>query len=311
MANGIFFAPNLNINVVKITRDVKDFSISKQSSSILTMGNTGILHTAFSESLIDALYVSVLSVISEENIAIYRKTPQQNYYTYLGTLSAGLFDFSDYNIVNNQWYHYLASITVPTSDINIKRYLMYELKEELSDGSLSPIYTYINWNVFTICAITESEEDSVYIPQGDMWVLSGNLDTLATVQNRSTTKWDTLGVFPRVSTGEANYASGTISCLLGNMKTVGNVYQYTEKYNINSSYARGNDLYERWLTFCNSNYLKLLRDIKGNSWIVQIIDSPTNTIDVRTVKQMTSISFNWVEVEAVADFSIIQKEDDL
>ena len=49
-----------------------------------------------------------------------------------------------------------------------------------------------------------------------------------------------------------------------------------------------------------------LKDIKGNAWIVQIIDSPRSSIELNSNIYQTTINFSWQEMENVSDYSIIE-----
>ena len=60
-----------------------------------------------------------------------------------------------------------------------------------------------------------------------------------------------------------------------------------------------------WREFCNNGKLKLLKDTKGHAWVVQITDNPSRSIDVRSERMPTTISFNWIEVEDISSVSII------
>lgn len=49
---------------------------------------------------------------------------------------------------------------------------------------------------------------------------------------------------------------------------------------------------EQWVNFCNNGNLKLLKDIRGNKYLVDIVDTPTFETMDETVQQATTISFN-------------------
>ena len=59
-------------------------------------------------------------------------------------------------------------------------------------------------------------------------------------------------------------------------------------------------LYSEW-----ENYDEILRDIKGNAWLVQIIESPSYTIENASNLKQTTISFSWKEAEDINSYSII------
>ena len=86
-------------------------------------------------------------------------------------------------------------------------------------------------------------------------------------------------------------------------------YRYTERINISNRYGREVEKYQAWKEFCNDGELKLLKDVKGNSWIVQIVDNPSNSIANNIHSMPTTISFNWKEVLNTEDISIVEKEE--
>lgn len=62
---------------------------------------------------------------------------------------------------------------------------------------------------------------------------------------------------------------------------------------------------EQWVNFCNNGNLKLLKDIRGNKYLVDIVDTPTFETMDETVQQATTISFNWVEVGDTNKIAVI------
>ena len=150
---------------------------------------------------------------------------------------------------------------------------------------------------------------------------------------------DTLGRYGKISSGNKNYDSSSITVLLGDMKEYKNYYnkteldknnncvftpvtfnedfldeefsydskrlQYTEKDDINNPYGLEIEKLKRWKEFCADGELKLLRDRKGNAWIVQILEGPVNSINTYSNLQETTVTFSWQEVEDVSKVSIV------
>lgn len=310
MADNCFVLFNSLLNVSNIKVD-SDISLSYEDAIFKKdyMYSTTVLFQNF-KNMIDAKYFDPKSVEANATFIFYRKTPHQSYYNYMCTLTNSDFSFSDFNIVNNEFYHYLAAIEVPSSTGT--RYVIYENKED--NGKLQ--YIKDKWESWSICNIKESTEDNIYLQTGYVWKFRCGIENEDITQNLGVTTWDTLGKYSKVSKGVKNFASGSLSCLLGDMKeyTLYNsedsieknqYYQYTEKYNTNNWYARESEKFNKWNDFCNDGNLKLLKDKKGNAWIIQIIDNPTASINSISNIEQTTITFSWQEVEDINSTSII------
>lgn len=314
----VYVNSNINVDIIKIDQVIENYDIAIQNKD--EMFNTTILFNDFTE-ILDARYFSPESVISGANYSIYRKTPEQTYYNFVCLMTNGEYVFKDYNINNNNYYHYLCSVEL-TSSTGLK-YLIYQNKNE--DGSIEYINT--NWDEWSICDIEETTEEGIYTKIGSTWNFRCNINEEDLTQNTSITVWDTLGQYPKISIGKKNYNSGTFSALLGdvteykiyqedkfnNNNNLNNIqeikkYGYTERNNLNSQYSREMEKLNSWKEFCSNGSLKLLKDIKGNSWIVQIQENPKFNINVQSGIMPTTISFDWVEVENINSASIIYIE---
>ena len=192
----------------------------------------------------------------------------------------------DYNIRNNENYNYMIMCKEITNS-NIYG---------INLGSIKTCFdSYVITDIYKI-------KDGFY-GVGESWKLKYNLDSNDITSNLSVTKHDTLGKYGMVTYGKRNYDSSNITCLLGDIKND----KYTEVENSNNILKL-----TRWKEFISNGNLKLLRDLKGNKWIVNTIDNPTIKFDSRTNNLMTTISFSWVEVMSSDNISIvdIQPVDD-
>ena len=341
MADNCYFRVNglINVDYLKIDTRV-DMSFKEAIKKSEKIQSTTTLYKDFqkeSEITSTSMYAKYFSpefVESNAAFNIYRKTPFQKYYNYICTLKNGDYSFIDYNVVNNQFYHYMAWIEVFNSE-NTTEYLCYEDKDENDNIQ----YLKTSFDRWSICDIEEKEE-GIYEKIGNLWALGINMSDPEFSHNLSITTWDTLGKYGKISMGSKNYESSTFTGLLGDIKeynlydipshgkevdttipkeynsdgskninylfyqnSVKQVYNYTEKINLENPYAREIEKLESWKEFCSNGNLKLLRDTKGSAWIVQIIDSPKNTINQG---ENTTISFSWQEIENVNDYSIIK-----
>lgn len=304
----------INVDIIKVDKDIT-MTFEDALSDKEEMRSTTVLFNNFEET-IDASYFAPDSSIAGANFVLYRRTPNQTYYDYVCELQNGEYRFTDYNVVNGQYYHYLAAVELQTST-DEPIYEIYQNREE--NGELS--YTKTAWGSWAICNIEESEDDpNIYIKTGNTWTLMYNIADENLTQNLSITTWDTLGKYPKISLGQKNYDSATFSSLLGSMEefneystfqdilneTYKTVYQYTERENLNDPYSTEMEKLISWREFCNDGKLKLLKDVKGNAWIVQILSNPTRSINIQSNLQLTTISFDWQEVVDKNEVSIVR-----
>ena len=308
----IYFNSNINVDMVKVGTSINQ-NFQEVKSQKEAMFSTDILFHSFvkqnsNDSGIEAKYFSPENTENGSIINIYRKTPHQNYYNYICTLANGEYEFMDYNISNKEFYHYLAAIEIPAGDK--PKHVIYENWDE--NGNL--LYRKANWNRWSICDIEETTEGNIYQQTGDVWILGYNLEGEDLVSNTSVTTWDTLSKYPKISIGQKNYESSSFTCLLGEMtqykkySDINNykeTYEYTEKMNLDNYYAREVEKMQAWREFCNNGRLKLLKDIKGNAWIIQILANPSRKVDIQAGIMPTAISFEWQEVEDINSVSII------
>lgn len=207
------------------------------------------------------------------------------------------------------------------------------------------LFFHTKFDGWTICDVVEdSENKNMLIKTGDIWNLGLNLQGEDVTQNLNITAWDTLGKYPRVSLGSTKYESMMFTGLLGSIETY-TIYNYnsnvtdnlqaeryrtreisgyTEKqvsqnfsiaemdenflnkqWGVWREYATENDKLNAWRDFISNGETKLLRDIKGNAWLIQVVDMPTFSINTVSNLQQTTISFSWKEVDDVGKFSII------
>lgn len=337
MESYIKYYSNLNVNFVKIEQNQETLPSNLQEaySKRKNFNSNTVLYNDFTDT-IEALYFMPSSDFDSNLCSIYRKTISQPYYNYVCTLK-GETVLKDYNIHNNDDYEYLAVIGIAQDGGTSYIYKIYDNVDDEGER----VWTHVNWDSWSICNIEETNETQyakIYAKTGDTWLLGLNMESENLTQNMSVTSWDTLGRYPKVFKGAKNYESSTFIGLLGNVRKVIEPKlkdvvkdnelvkipvvscRYTERMKpyvdierateeeINTA-RRGREVekYQAWKEFCNDGELKLLKDIKGNSWIVHIIDNPSNNIANNAHNMPTTISFSWKEVLNVEDISIIEK----
>lgn len=331
----VFFNSNINVSVLKVDKivslssDTLPTQIEKAKKDKAMIGNT-ILWNNF-KNTIDCSYFDPVGEVANETFSIYRKTPNQKYYDYICKISDGATRIIDYNITTDNYYHYLAAVEVATSEG-----LEYKLYQNYTDETQTELnYLYVQWGDWTICDIEDSTEDGIYVKSGDMWHLKYNMsDDMTNTMNTGVTMWETLGRYGKYSIGQKNFDSGSISCLLGDIdyyndysiknkfKTdpkTGKLYEfeeqdkifnqricgYNEKINKDSKYGRQVEKEKAWKSFITNGKLKLLKDYKGNSWIVMVQANPTYQVDYKSNLMETMVSFEWQEAEDVSKVAIV------
>lgn len=310
----IYFNSNINVDVVKVTKDTS-LTLQDAITQRKKMGKKPLLYNDFIER-VEAEYFPPLAKDREAQFNIYRKTPDQKYYDYVCGLTEDEFAFVDYKIKANQWYHYLAAAQVYNVQTGI-RYLMFENKEDSGDLT----YLKVKWDNWSIQDIEDSDTEGVYIKTGSTWLLGLNLNQNSVTQNTNVMNYETLGKFSKYGVGEKSFQSGSFSSLLGQMaevteyRTINDVagksnYRYTERDNPTYKFSAESNKLDRWREFIYNGKLKLLKDFKGNAWIVQIMSNPTFDINYQANEMPTTISFEWQEAEDFSKVSIIAISDE-
>lgn len=301
----VLFNGGIKVDYFKIEKEEKTKNEMIENSESLTMDT--VLMNNYNESL-DASYISPLNIASNSNFFIYRKTPAQSYYNYIGNLKGSSFTFSDFGINANEYYHYLATIEKKDTEGNVE-YVSYE---NIVNGQ--PRYLQAKWDKFSLHDIIFDNDNQLYNVSGPTWLLYCNVESNEITQRTSVTSWDTLGQYNKVSVGQRNFDSGTLTCLLGEVKeyeiydqnnNLTKSYDYTER--IGSNYYDSEAEKEKeWKKFISNGNLKLLKDFKGNKWIIQIMQDSTRTIDYNAIKKVTMISIQWEEVDNSDKYPIIK-----
>ncbi len=310
----LFFNSNINVDVVKVSRKTS-LTFKEALTQKNKMGGKITLFNTFNEQL-KAYYFPPLAEDRDAVYNIYRKTPEQTYYDYVFGLTEEEYAFIDYNVKANEWYHYLAAAQVPDLTEGY-RYFMFENNDE--HGNLN--YMKASWDSWSIQDIEDTDTENLYTKTGTTWLLGLNYAENSITQNTNVMSYETLGQFGKYGIGKKNFQSGTYSGLLGSMKEVYvyneetkflkyKDYRYTEKDDETSVYSREMDKLNRWKTFVYNGKLKLLKDFKGNAWIIQILSNPSYDINYQGNSMPTTISFEWQEALDFSKVAIVTLTED-
>ena len=173
---------------------------------------------------------------------------------------------------------------------------------------------------WSIVNLIPTQEDSqigtdinTYIADTDnVWVFKYQLENGSLTQNVSKNEFSTLGQYPKIGVGRKNFLSGSVSCYLGSeiipLSKVGYIERTPASRNVPLSTNEKAFMVEKWRDLVATGTPKLLRDTKGQSWIVQIMDGTTTTNEAISIKPDT-INFSWRQVADTNDVIIYARQD--
>lgn len=223
----------------------------------------------------------------------------------------------DFNIQSGHTYRYVA---YPASVKNGEVYGVNADASAPSDVNAVSL-TLPCWSLTGLTETASSVEGTPTIKKtyvadiNNIWLFKFGLDTGSETQNLARSEIQTLGQFPRYSQGLLNAASGNISCYLGSEVIPFDPCEgYSERLwpaigdpNATQSTNQGVAMLKAWKAFAYSKGPKLLKDMKGQSWIVQM-ESPTCTTNNYIVGHPTQISFSWKQIASVDGATIIASD---
>ena len=229
-------------------------------------------------------------------------------------LSVGSVQLSDYNIQNKCLYDYLV----------VKR-----------EGAGAPtsfrISVKSSWIGWSLCELLPQSSDvsgyqNYMVDTNNIWKFKYNVSIGDYTQQMQRTSQDTMGKFAQIFAGPKQSVSGQVQCLLGEIANVSGetVYSnYTRQvhaYGLNGTsawsysttqlYNGGGykeyptrrlssnapvDLLSQWRNVCFSSNPKLIRDEKGQSFIVSI-NSASCSLDNTVTSAPASTSFDWEQI---------------
>lgn len=165
------------------------------------------------------------------------------------------------------------------------------------------------WSIVNLIPHSESAQpDSdmdVYIADPEnIWLFKYQAEIGSLTQNISKNEYSTLGRYSKIGVGRKDYLSGSISCYLGSEIIPLSKNGYTERTPASREQPMSTNekayMIDKWREFVASGTPKLLRNTKGQSWIVQIMDGSTTTNENIAIKPDT-ISFSWKQIADTED----------
>jgi len=210
------------------------------------------------------------------SFSAYREESGTNELKYLTKINDGALSLIDYNIANQKEYTY---------------YIFKEDDNTISAANISdPVEAcWWEWSITGITKASYNTEEYT-VNSNDIWIFSLNIESAEKIQNFNKVEYRNLTKFPKISQGNLNYTTGSLTCLIGEIR--------------NNNYVDTVELLNAWNDFCTNGQLKLLKDRKGNKMIVDIMSSSTKTYD-ETKEQADVLTFSWAQLKDSDDMTII------
>lgn len=259
----------------------------------------------FTENLNSSLVNGIRSSIT--NYEISKKRPEDNFVTTVANLTLQelnelnidtyedkFYHITDYNICNNNEYTYFVS---PMTEDFVQTTFSSKVLVQGDVFTLTPIYCFKEKTYRVI-------KDEFGQPIN--WVFQLNCSEGDITLNQDKTTFTTFAPKPKISVGDLNYHSGSLSCLLGNV-----LY--------NDQYYEPNILLEKWENMIKENHIYLFKNPKGDAMVVSLDDGIKRKYmnevanyyigeynrNISITNRPTTIDFSYIEIMEAKDIQVI------
>lgn len=217
----------------------------------------------------------------------------------------------DFNLANGRNYEY---------------YIFPRYEEEERKGV--HVFVKTNWQDWSLTELHPvlGEPKRFTAELSDVWIFKYNVEVGEQTQNITKTQQENLTAYPRFSRGASNNISSTVTALLGSEMLPfefvlkekyydDGVWKEQPSFSTKGGYIerlkfiprltsnQAIDMLEAWRKVAFSGNPKLIKDRKGQKFIVQITSS-SNTPQDAWQKKPDSITFNWVQIQGMDDVII-------
>lgn len=269
--------PNQTVDyLIQITdvADSNDLAIVNDKNFMPTW-NSFLNRTNIMAPYTNNLISSFITGLTENLLGwgVYRQKIGETALKKIGEIDKSAIYIDDYGVPNQASY----------------RYFVFPLTENQIGINLASPNITTNWWNWSLTSI-EKIGDNIYKPK-ETWIFDTNLESGSTNQNLDIVYHSNFTKYPKVAMGEMDYISGSLSCYLSNVD------------NDEGEYIESVDKLRAWRKFCADNTPKILKDRKGNIHLVSISDTTSSFLD-ESEKQVTTISFNYTEIDDINNISI-------
>lgn len=209
---------------------------------------------------------------------VYKRKPDDASLTFVAKIPASQYKIIDFNVLNGNEYQY-------TIFAETENYISAPL-EQLG-------FVKASWWNWSLVGLQESDTDGLYYADSEnIWLFDTMLTSNGFDQNIDKYIMENFTQFPKISSGKKNYLSSSLTAFLSNVDLeTGKYVDTVEQYN-------------RFVDFIAQPTPKLLRDRKGNGWVVSTTGNSMQYIDEST-EQITKVSFNFVQLNDINSVNVI------
>ena len=149
------------------------------------------------------------------------------------------------------------------------------------------------WYIYSLKQSETSEK--IYVPT-EHWNFNCNILNTEIITNIGATVNNAISEKPIITYSDTNYESGSFSAMLETINCPTMTFE--------NNYKR----IEAWKKFISQDCNFLLKSDKGDSWIVNITETPTRSYDHSFDVQPTTINYSWVESLDIQKVAIIGRK---
>lgn len=193
----------------------------------------------------------------------------------------------DYLTASNKNYQYHIIDIINEND-------EWKYGSKYTSEILSPVWC--NWAIYSL---EEWRNLNTYVPNKETYRVSGSWKLFINAEEgdiiQNINRHVHVGYYdkPKVTVNDNNYISGTLSC------------DITQISPVDSKLTDSIYKVQEWRKFITENELFLLKNPKGDVWVVSITDNPTTKYNYQNKLKQTTVSFSFTECKDIKDIAIV------
>lgn len=184
--------------------------------------------------------------------------------------------FTDFNVKNNTEYTY---------------YIYPETTSNIGSPIISqPITTsWTSWSLSTLSSLSVDGQYKV----DDIFNIDFNVSSEGLNTNSDSTIFKNFTKYPKVHKSKSFFMSGQLTFIEGYISDTGEMMDNAT-------------LMKKIGELSNDGKKKILKDRKGNAWLVDLISSTQYVLDGRNEIQPIQVTFNWAEIGDIEEISVYE-----
>jgi len=208
---------------------------------------------------------------------VYKRKEGDSTLHFITKVPASQYSIYDFSVLNNESYQYI---------------LFAETEGYISAPLQQNGFTGVNLWSWSLVGLVPSDSSNnlFYANMQNVWRFDTELSSSAMQQNMDKYTLENFTRYPKISSGLKNYLSGNITSFINNP--------------VNGRYSDTVKMYNDFIDFIADENPKLLRDRKGNGWIVATTNNSMQYID-ESAEQITNISFDFIQINDFNNINVI------